>query len=126
MPLPDLSPYIKSAAIASSVADITGNTTAGLQAAGYSAWVNSVTGNTPVIERLPDERARLVLREPQVMQMQAWLDSQVGSIFKPRDKAPKVEYEFGPVIKPWALKYVGPAALGLFLAGWVSRHYSGR
>lgn len=106
-------------------AEITGRTGDAVKAGGYAAWINSVTGTPPKVIKIEGEkRARLVLDKGQVRQMQQYLDNQVGGLLAKKDgPPPSVEFELGPVLKPWAMKYALPLGVGLFLTGWVAAWY---
>jgi len=113
--------FTDTALITSQVSLITGSLEEGLKAGAYSAWVQSISGQYPVSEQLPGNRARITWRDDaQIKSMQDWLDRQVVSAFTPPDKKPVVEYDFGPVLKPWAVKYAAPAGIGVFALGFAA------
>lgn len=121
--MPDLTPYVNAAAFGTSVARITGVTVDGVVSAGFAAWIQSITNETPQVIALPDNRAKIALTQSQTVKMRDWLDSQVRSALTPKDKRPTVEYDLGPVFGPWALKYALPVGISLFLAGWILSWY---
>lgn len=123
--MPDLTPYIAAGMAGIEAAEITGKSGDAVKAGGYSAWINAVTGKPPKVVKIPGEkRARLVLDEQQIRNMQHWLDRQVGGLLAKKEGPPgSLEYELGPVFKPWAIKYALPLGAGLFLAGWVAAWY---
>jgi len=120
-----LTPYITAGMTGLEAAEVTGKNKDALRAGGYAAWINSVTGKPPKVVKIQGEkRARLVLDKEQIQSMQRWLDQQVGGLLaKKKGPPPSVEFELGPVLKPWAVKYALPLGAGLFLAGWVAAWY---
>ena len=120
--MPDLTDYLVPLETGSRVADLTGKTSDGLTAGGYSAFVNSITGEPPAVVQMPNRRASLVLTNRQKIVMQKWLDTQLSSAFaKPKDQT--LDIELNPVLVPWALKYVIPTALLFVVIGWVAHWY---
>lgn len=119
----DLSQFLQPLAVGSRVQNITGDLSSAAAAGGYSAWVQSVTGQTPAVQDIGDGRASIVLTQQQNIAMQKWLDKQVGSIFQPPAQKPVVEYNIGAYMTPWAMKYLIPAGIGLFTLGWIAAYY---
>ena len=91
-------------------------------AAGYAAFIYSLTGSTPEIVDLGDNRVRVVMTRDQADILQNWLDSQVAGFLHPRKPA-KVEFDLNPALVPWALKFALPAGIGLFLIGLLAGKY---
>lgn len=117
--------YLSAFAVGSNVAGITGKAADGFKAGGYSAFIESITGSPAQVEQLESNRVKLYLNENQIFEMQKWLDNQVGSALQKKEPG-SVQYELGPVLKPWAFKYTVPAGAALFLAGWLVHWYLSR
>jgi hypothetical protein len=124
--MPKAFDYIASLALGTDVTQITGVPGDGMAAAGYAAWIQSITGKTPTVITLPNKRAKMVLSREQVLIMQKWLDTQVSSSLAKPAKPPTLEIDMGPVFLPWTLKYAIPAAVLLVTAGWVAHWYLSR
>jgi len=108
---------VDAALISGQVAEITGNFVEGLKAGAYSSWVKSVSGSLPKVLTLPGDRVRLTWNNPeQIAAMQSWLD---GTL-QPAKTPPVIEYDLGPVLKPWITKKAVPYAILLFIAGAAS------
>jgi len=106
-------------AISTQVFGITGNLSDGAAAAGYSAWINSVTGENPSVLNAGERKAKLILSRNQAQKMQNWIDDQVTGSLKPSKDQPSLQIEFGPVIVPEVIKYaIILAGLG-FIVGYV-------
>jgi len=118
---PAVQSLISTGTVASEVYAITDNPSDAGLAGGYSAWVESITGNPPSVKRLEGNRAQVNLSPMQVKQMQGWLDSQVSSILTPAKEKPSLDINFGPVVKPWSIKYGAPALVIVFILGWLTR-----
>ncbi len=116
----NLSPYIRSAAIGTEVAKITGDTGSGVLAGGYAAFVDSITGAPPKIVERPDgSGVDLVQSDNQNRMLGNWAEVQVlDSIFN-RKPAGKVSYAIGPAFIPVAVKYAIPVTAVLFTAGFL-------
>lgn len=124
--MPDLTPFVSALDIGSKVRSATDDLQSGASAGGYAAWIYAVTGQSPAVVDLGGGRVRLVLSPEQQLAMRRWLDERVGSLFQKPKELPKVEYELGPVLNPWAMKYVIPVAGITFLAGWILHYYLSR
>jgi hypothetical protein len=124
----DLTPLLDTSTVALQTQAITGDAEASATAAGYAAWIASVTGSAPTIEQVGQEpRVKLTLSEDQQLAMRQWLDAQVSSMFAPQTVPPVVDADLGPVLVPWSLQYAMPAILGALVVGWVGHWlYSGR
>ena len=117
----DIADYIQALSIGTDASGITGKPADGFVAGGFAAFVQAITGKPPAIQQLPDRKARVVLSQEQVVIMRKWLDSQFWSVMKKSDSS--LTLGMGPVIVPWALKYLIPAALLFVVAGWLSHWY---
>lgn len=102
---------------------ITGKPLDGASAAGYGAWINSITGSYPQVIKTPDGRARIIHTQQQVQKMQRWIDQMAYKSVRPDGTKPSLSVDFGPIIKPVALKYATIFAAGAFLAGWFGRGF---
>lgn len=111
--------YLELAGYAGAVSQHTGNHVNGAKAAGYAAWIQSVTGEIPRMVRLPDNRVKIVLSETQVVKMKQFLDNQVSGALSRKEPGP-IDYGLGPVIKPWAMRYVLPAGIGVLVVGIIT------
>lgn len=91
-------------------------------AAGYAAWVESITGTLPKVIDLGGGRAKVYLTENQAALMQAWLEGKFQrSIFPQPGPPPSLQIEFSPVVKPIAIKYIVVFSALFFFTGWLSR-----
>lgn len=117
MPI-DIEAIIGTAGIGYEVREYTGNNVEAAKATATGAWIQAVTGKPPQVLQLPSNRAKVVLTQTQIREMQKWLDSMVLSSLSPVKQQSIVEYELGPVFKPWAMKYALPSAALIFLAGF--------
>lgn len=115
----EITDYIGIVGLAGAVSGHTGDHMDGAKAGGYSAWVQSVTGEMPYVKRLPGNRVKLVLSESQVKKLQTFLDTQVSGMLNRREPG-AVDYGLTPVVKPWALRYALPAGLGILVAGFIA------
>lgn len=102
---------------------ITGKAIDAASAAGYGAWVNSVTGEYPTVVKIADGQAKVVHTPQQVRAMQKWIDAQVFKAIQPGREKPSLQIEFGPIINPVALKYGLTFAAIAFLSGWFARGF---
>lgn len=118
-----LDQYLKPMATGAAVQKITDDLGASASAGGYAAWVYAVTGKPPAVQNLGGNRASLVLTEKQNLAMRKWLDRQLASALSPTGEKPKVEYNMGSYVIPWAIKYSIPAGVGLFVLGWIAAYY---
>jgi len=82
-------------------------------AGAWGAFINSITGSYPEIVDNGDKTVTIVFSESQAKQMRSWLDDQIYAKTKP-----SVSVALGPVLTPWALKYIVPAAVVLLLIGF--------
>lgn len=112
-----LDQYIEPLAVGTLVGNVTKNAADAAKSAGYAAFIKSVTGGVPTVEELPGRRVRLMYTDKQIDDIRAWLDDQVKKGFAKDQVSSNVEYNLGPVLSPWAMKYALPAGAGLFLAG---------
>lgn len=85
-------------------------------AAGFAAWVNSVTNDLPYVTDLGNGRAKVQFSPASIPVMRQWLDDQVRGAFT-SGEPPTVEYDLGAVLNTWAVKYAVPSAVAIFLAG---------
>ena len=120
--MPNLDPYIGAVAVASKVNDLVDSLPDSAVAGGFAAWISSLTGTVPYVQQIEQGRAKLVLSKDQIKILQSWLDQQVGKSLQKPTEIPKVEYDLGPVLAPWALKYALPAGMLLFVVGMLT-HY---
>ena len=118
---PAVKNIIDTGGFSSKIYNITGKPADAGLGAGYGAWVESVTGSLPSVKKLGDKQAQINLSPTQVKQMQGWLDTQVSSALTPGKPKPSLQINFGPVVKPWAIKYGAPALVGVFVLGWLTR-----
>lgn len=115
-----ISSLFNTAAIATTTQAVTGNAEASATAAGYSAWIESVTGRAPTIRRIGEEnRVELLMDKAQILAMRSWLNSQVGSVLS-KGEPPLVDSHLGEALTPWALQYAAPLIIGSLLAGWIA------
>lgn len=116
----NLTPYIRSAAIGTEVARITGDTGDGILAGGYAAFVDSITGEPPQVVTRPDgSGVDLMQNKNQNRMLGNWAEIQMlDSIFK-RKPAGKVSYAIGPAFTPVAVKYAIPVTAVIFAAGLI-------
>lgn len=97
--------YLSTAAIGTQAAAITGSLSDGAAAAGYGAWISSVTGSMPTVFKTSEGHAKILLSADQSMKMQNWIDNQIFQSFKAEKDKPALEIEFGPVLIPEVIKY---------------------
>jgi hypothetical protein len=120
----DISQYLAAAGAGIQAARLTGNAGDAWPVGGYAAWIQSVTGTVPAVVDLGGGRVKIVLSSVQQAQLSSWLDTQVSGLLKPK-RPGRVEYELGPVLTPWSMKYVVPAAILFLVLGWVGHWYLG-
>jgi len=109
------------AGVGAQVLRITGQTRDAAAAAGYAAWVESITGTYPLV-REHEGRAVVILSDEQAALMRAWLDRQLLSTVLPGRKTEKsLDIQFGPVAGPVALKYLVLVGAAFFAFGFLSR-----
>lgn len=111
--------YLELAGFAGAVSQHTGSHKEGAKAAGYAAWVQSVTGDTPLMTRLPEGRVKLILSESQIAKMQDFFDKQVSGMIS-RKEPGAIDYGLSPAVKPWALRYALPAGVGILVVGYIT------
>jgi hypothetical protein len=122
----DLNSLLSTGAAAANVYTWTQNSTAAAQTAAYCAWIESIIGTSPAVERIGTEsRARVVLTTAQVIKIRQWLDKQLGSIIASKKSAPAVDLGLASVVGPWALQYAAPLIIAAILAGWFANKYLG-
>jgi len=109
--------------VSGQVYNITNNKNDAAVAAGYSAWIKSITGSDVTVSQKDSNRAALLLTEPQVKQMQQWTEDNISTILKPGKVPPTLEIDLGPVFKPVAIKYLLPALIGVFALGFISHYF---
>ena len=111
-----ISNVLDTGAVALAVKQITGSTQDSAVAAGYSAWVNGVTGSMPSVVA-DGSMARIVLSDAQAVAMRQSIES---SVFATK-KGGNLKIEFSPVINPLLLKYLVPSAALFFFLGYMVR-----
>lgn len=117
----DLAKYIDIASIGVTTTRITGKKSDGASAAGYSAWVESITGTFPQIVDTGDNRAKVLLSDSQIIDMQDWIEGKLFDSLKPKKEKPSLSIEFGPVVSPLALKYGMIFGSAFFIGGFLLR-----
>jgi len=116
----DIASILNTGGLAVQVQSITKDAGASAAAAGYGAFVSSIVGSAPAVKDLGNNRAKLVLSPAQNAAMQKWLDSQVRGMVSVGQEPPVVDLSMGDYLTPWSLKYMLPALIGAFLAGWLT------
>jgi hypothetical protein len=114
----DIGNLLKASGMAAEVYAITGKTEDSAAAAGFGAWVESVAGSYPSVVKTGTGKASVRLNDGQIVAMQQWLDSQVRSSVSPSTSDSSLSIEFGPVLRPVAVKYVVLILAVGFLGGW--------
>lgn len=114
--MPDLQPYFDAAGVGLRAAGYTGVPSDAVRAGAYAAWIESVTGSLPKVQR-EEGRAIMVLTDEQHRALRAWLTS----LTRPSVTPPRLSFELKPTLIPFALQYVIPIAAAAFLAGWISK-----
>lgn len=109
----------ETAGIGYRASEITGDAKAGAHAAGIAAFIQSVTGSSPEVIRLDGDRVLLATTAEQKRKMQTFMDAQVAKGLTSKEQ-PKVTTDLSQAFTPWISKYAVPAALGLFLAGYLT------
>jgi hypothetical protein len=121
-----LTQFTEPLSVGNDVYSLTGSLSDGAVAAGFAAWVQSITGSVPVTTRLPGDRVRVSFTAAQIPIMRAWLDNMLKGAVS-GGPPPKVEYALGDVINMWAAKYALPTVAAVFIggiiAGWLLRRY---
>lgn len=118
--MPLLENIIDVGGLSAQVYRITGDRGDAAAAAGYGAWVNSITGEYPTVVQTPEGQAQVVLTERQAVDMRGWLDKQIWQSIVPKEPG-RLQIEFKPVVGPLAVRYLLIIGAGAFLAGWLSR-----
>lgn len=109
------------AGVGAQVLRITGQTKDAAAAAGYAAWVESITGTYPIVREV-NGKASVLLTDFQAALMRAWMDRQLVSSIIPGEKDEKsLVINFGPVVGPIAIKYVVILGAAFFAFGFLSR-----
>jgi hypothetical protein len=119
----DLSAILNTAGIATATQAITGDAGSSATAAGYSAWVTSITGRPPTVVNLGNGTAQLTLDEEQQLSMRQWFSAQVGGLLS-KGEPDKLDIGIGPVIGPWALQYATPLIIGAVVLGWMAHWFT--
>ena len=115
----DITPYLRSAAIGTTVAQKTGEASLGFKAGGYAAFIDAVTGQSPSIVERDDGGITLMQTEAQNKLIGSWAENQLLDSFLHRKPAGKVSYEIGPAFTPVAVKYAIPVTAVIFAAGLI-------
>jgi len=121
----ELLDYVPSITLGTNVSQITKKSGDGFTAAGFSAFMMSISGENPTVVNLGKNRAQLVLTKNQVVSLQQFMDVQLKNAISPL-KPPTLDIALGPVIIPWMLKFAVPAAVVLVLAGWFAHSHFGK
>ena len=121
--MPDITDYVSSVSLGTQVSNITGASMDGFLAGGFAAFVQAITGSVPQVVKSDTNKASVILTSDQAAIVQSWLDDQLLGFIRAPAKPSNLNIELGPVIMPWALKYLIPAALLLVLAGWLGHHW---
>lgn len=105
---------------------MTGRTSDGLSAAGYSAFVSSVTGSPPEAVKKENGDVTLLLTVSQVQKLQSWVNSQIMKSLlpgtkKPLDGKPSFDLGISPVLSPVLLKYALICGGIFFMSGFFVR-----
>lgn len=103
-----------SAAVSGQVNSITNDTPSTLQAAGYAAFIYSVTGSNPMVANIGNGRAKILLTDSQIIKMQQWIAERMQS------KGSKLTVELSPVFAPMVAKKATPYAIALFAIGAIA------
>lgn len=122
----ELLDYVPSISLGTNVSKITGKNTDGFTAAGFAAFMLSISGENPTVVRLPNNRAQIVLSKNQIAAFQKFMDSELKQTIAFLKKPASLDIALGPAIIPWALKYAVPAAVLLIVAGWMAHSYLGK
>lgn len=111
---------IGTSSVAIAVNKITGNPRDAAGAAGYAAWVESVTGSYPAVKKNEYGQAVVAMSADQQALMRNWIESQtIKGIVAPSKEAGAMRIEFGPAMAPLALKYLSLAIAAGFVLGYV-------
>lgn len=93
------------------------------KAKAFALWVESQIGSSPEVYIGP-EFVEVRFTETQRNALIRWLDKQLWGVFEQKEDSP-VKINFGSVLFPWGLRYVIPAALLIFAAGYASKGFQG-
>lgn len=118
--------YVPSITLGSNVAGLTGKADDGFTAGGFAAFMLSISGENPTVVNLGNKRAQLVLSRRQVVALQSFLDKELTSVLASTKKKPSLDIALGPALVPWVLKFAVPAAVVLFVGGWMAHRYLAR
>jgi len=99
------------------VYNITKKTSDAAAAAGYGAWVESVTGSYPTVA---DEAGTAVIQlsAQQQVDMRRWIERQM---FVGRDSDASLQIEFARVVNPLVVKYAVILLAAGFMGGFFAR-----
>jgi hypothetical protein len=115
--------YSPALAIGAQAYSLTGNSTDSVTATGYAAFIQSITGESPTIISLGNNKAQILLSQTQISKMQSWLDTKVTSLVHLTSDESNLDLNIGSFLGFWSLKYAIPAALVFVLMGWFAHHY---
>lgn len=115
--------FTKSISVGTQVSAITGDIKEGMAAAGYSSWVQSITGEPAIVTNLGENRARLTLSDTQRQQMRVWLEGSLMSSLDPRAPKKPLEIDFAEVVKPSGVKFGLIAASALIGIGFLGKNF---
>jgi len=118
-----MSRVLGAGAVGTSVYSITNEGEDAAAAAGYAAWVESITGSLPDVRDLGGGRAGVYLSESQAMAMRAWLEGKLQRSIVGTAAPSTLDIEFSPVVKPIMLKYLLVFGTLIFLSGWTARGF---
>ena len=117
----DLSTVLDAGVLAAETSLITGSGEAAAQAAGYGAFITSITGSRPSIVRIGTEkRARMVLSSDQQLALRRWLNNQVGGMLAAPGAPPVFDTNLGSTLTPLAMQYAAPTIIGAVVVGWLA------
>jgi len=112
--------YIASLALGQQASGITGQPNDAFLATGYSAFIQALTGETPTITQIPGtNKARMVLTTKQNEILKKWFETRVAASMKIAKAPSNLDLNANTYIMPTVLKYAFPAAIVVFIAGWV-------
>ena len=88
-----------------------------VKAEAFRTWIKSLIGEKPELVVYQDY-AEIKWTDEQRAKLMALLDDRVKRLFRPSDQAaPELQIRFGKVLVPWSVRYIVPAALGVFALG---------
>lgn len=114
------SKLISSGNVAIDVRNITGSNKDAGVAAGYSTWIESVTGSPVTVVDMGDGRAKLILTQEQANIMTAYFEK---ILLAPPNPDKTLLVEMGPIYNPLIIKYAVPAVIAIFALGYFSRTF---